>query len=83
MIPKKLYKQILKHFNGNDEENYCDNPTEWSEAFQQAMNKAEMIAFNVSSLLEAKKRQLDLFRAPCDGNFEDLYSGKVVQNAKS
>ncbi|MBA0676032.1 hypothetical protein Goari_017542, partial [Gossypium aridum] len=78
MIPKKLYKQILKHFNGNDEDNYYDNPTQWSEAFQQAMNKAEMIAFNVSSVVEAKLRQFDLFRTPCDGKFEDLYSGKEV-----
>ncbi|TYG82211.1 hypothetical protein ES288_D01G069200v1 [Gossypium darwinii] len=78
MIPKKLYKQILKHFNGNDEDNYYDNPTQWSEAFQQTMNKAEMIAFNVSSVVEAKQRQFDLFRTPCDGKFEDLYSGKEV-----
>ncbi|MBA0705479.1 hypothetical protein Golax_017670, partial [Gossypium laxum] len=43
-----------------------------------AMNKAEMIAFNVSSVVEAKQRQFDLFRTPCDGKFEDLYSGKEV-----
>ncbi|XP_016702093.1 serine carboxypeptidase-like 44 [Gossypium hirsutum] len=78
MVPKKLYKQILKHFNGIDEDNYYDNPTIWSEAFQQAMNKVEMIAFNVSSVVEAKQRQFDLFRTPCDGKFEDLYSGKEV-----
>ncbi|PPS02148.1 hypothetical protein GOBAR_AA18517 [Gossypium barbadense] len=78
MVPKKLYKQILKHFNGIDEDNYYDNPTIWSEAFQQAMNKVEMIAFNVSLVVEAKQRQFDLFRTPCDGKFEDLYSGKEV-----
>ncbi|XVF78552.1 hypothetical protein PTKIN_Ptkin14bG0143500 [Pterospermum kingtungense] len=79
MINKDLYQQILKECKGNlDEDNYSNNVTNWSESCQQAMGKAELVAFNVTSIPEAKARHFDILRPPCDGNWEDLNLGKEV-----
>ncbi|XP_039001515.1 serine carboxypeptidase-like 44 [Hibiscus syriacus] len=76
--PNKLYQQVLKHCNGINEDNYSDDIIPWSKLCQLPMSKSLMVAFNVSSLSEAKKRQFDLRRTQCDGKIEDLNSGKEV-----
>ncbi|GMJ05254.1 serine carboxypeptidase-like 44 [Hibiscus trionum] len=78
MIPKKLYKLILKQCFEIDENNYSDNVAPWSQSCQRPMRKSLMIAFNVTSVQEAKQRQFDFRRTPCDGKIEDLISGKEV-----
>ena len=78
MINKDLHQQILKECNGIDEDNYSNNTINWSESCQQAMDKAEFIAFNVTSVPEAKGRHFDVLRPPCDGKWEDLNLGKEV-----
>ncbi|EOY12973.1 Serine carboxypeptidase 44 [Theobroma cacao] len=78
MININLHQQILKECNGIDEDNYSNNATKWSEPCQQAMDKAEMAAFIVSSTNVAKARRFDVLRDPCDEKWEDLVLGKEV-----
>lgn len=78
MINEDLYQQILKECNGIDEDNYSSNVTNWSESCQQAKDKAELVAFNVTSIPEAKARHFDILRPPCDGKWEDLIFEKEV-----
>lgn len=78
MININLHQQILKECNGIDEDNYSNNATKWSEPCQQAMDKAEMAAFIVSSMNVAKARRFDVLRDPCDEKWEDLVLGKEV-----
>ncbi|XP_022717994.1 serine carboxypeptidase-like 44 isoform X1 [Durio zibethinus] len=78
MINKDLHQQILKECDGIDEDNYSNNATNWSESCQQAMDKAELIAFNVTSIPEAKARHFDILRSTCDGKWEDLNLEKEV-----
>ncbi|KAK8622720.1 hypothetical protein V6N13_117624 [Hibiscus sabdariffa] len=78
MIPQKLYRQILKHCFGIGEDNYSNNVAPWSESCQRPMRKSVMFAFNVTSVADAKQRQVDFHRTPCDGKIEDLISGKDV-----
>ncbi|GMI93754.1 serine carboxypeptidase-like 44 [Hibiscus trionum] len=78
MIPNKLYQKILRHCNRINEDNYSNNAAPWSKSCRRAMNKSEMIAFNVTSVEGAKQRQFDIHRTPCDGKMEDLNSGKEV-----
>ncbi|EOY13055.1 Serine carboxypeptidase 44 [Theobroma cacao] len=78
MININLHQQILKECNGIDEDNYSNNATKWSESCQQAMDKAEMAAFIVSSINVAKARRFDVLRDPCDEKWEDLVLGKEV-----
>ncbi|KAK8603055.1 hypothetical protein V6N13_085253 [Hibiscus sabdariffa] len=78
MIPKKLYRQILKHCFGIGEDNYSNNVAPWSESCRRPMRRSKMFAFNATSVADAKQRQGDFRRAPCDGKIEDLISGKDV-----
>ena len=78
MISNDLHQEILKDCKGNDEDNYSNNATQWSESCQQAMTKAKLIAFNVTSISEVDKRQFDILRLPCDEKLEDLNLGKEV-----
>ncbi|GMJ05253.1 serine carboxypeptidase-like 44 [Hibiscus trionum] len=78
MISKKLYEQISKLCFGIDDDNYSNNADPWPESCLPLMRRTKMIAFNSTSLQEAKRKQFDFHRTPCDGKIEDLISGKEV-----
>ncbi|KAL4313008.1 hypothetical protein GQ457_01G004440 [Hibiscus cannabinus] len=78
MIPKKLYRQILKHCFGIGEGNYTNNVAPWSKSCRRPMRRSKMFAFNATSVADAKQRQGDFRRAPCEGKIEDLIAGKDV-----
>ncbi|EOY12957.1 Serine carboxypeptidase 44, putative [Theobroma cacao] len=76
MININFHQQILKECNGIDKDYHSHNAIKWSESCQQAMDKAKMAAFIVSSINVAKARRFDVLRDPCDKKWETLLRRK-------
>ncbi|XP_022777171.1 serine carboxypeptidase-like 44 [Durio zibethinus] len=79
MINSELHQQIVKECNAIDENNYFANiAVDWSAPCTQLMSKAPLVAFKTDDPRAAEGKLFDVLRDHCDGNLEDLKSGKEV-----
>ena len=79
LINSELHQQIVKECNAIDENNYFSNiGTNWTTTCTKLMTKAPLIAFKTDDPRTAEGKLFDVLRDHCDGNAEDLKSGKEV-----
>ncbi|OMO88947.1 Peptidase S10, serine carboxypeptidase [Corchorus capsularis] len=83
MINNEMHQAIVKECNGVDEGNYSDSAMiQWSKSCVEAMAKAELAAFNVTSVGLAMARHFDVYRETCDQNWTVLESGNELTKVR-